>query len=244
MDESERFAAEVRDSVRLLAADETMKRLSLDWMVTSGRHRYQYNFRWLGRPVIQYPQDLFALQQIIWEYRPDLVLETGVAHGGSLIFYASILEMIGAGRVLGIDVDIRAHNRNEIERHRMSSRISLLEGSSVDKGIVEEVRAAAAGMQRVLVILDSDHTHDHVLRELHLYSPMVRKGGYVVVMDTVIEDVPDDLCAGRHWGKGNSPKSALREFLRSNDRFVSDKEIHGMLQITAAPDGYLLCVKD
>lgn len=231
--------------IMLMADDRELRRLTQDWFIRSCRYNYSYNFSWLGRPVIQYPQDLIALQEIIWKIQPDLVLETGIAHGGSLIFSASILDMIGQdGRVLGIDIDIRKHNRVEIEKHRLSERITLLEGSSVEQKTVNAVFALAKNKKRILVVLDSNHTHAHVLRELELYSPLVAKDSYVIVFDTVVEDMPADFFPNRPWGKGNNPKTAVWEFLKGNPRFEIDKEIENKLLITVAPDGYLKCIKD
>lgn len=211
--------------------------MSRDWLISSVEHKYSYNFTWLGRPIIQYPQDLMALQEIIWRTKPDLIIETGIAHGGALIFYASMLELIGHGHVLGIDIDIREHNYVEIIKHPMVKRISMIEGSSTDDEIVEVAREFAKG--KTMVCLDSLHTHDHVIHELELYSPLVTKGSYLVVFDTCIEDLPE---TDRPWGKGNNPKTALDEFLKSNDRFVVENL--DKLMITVAPGGYLRCVSD
>ncbi|MDE2060748.1 MAG: cephalosporin hydroxylase family protein [candidate division NC10 bacterium] len=204
--------------------------------------KYSYNFSWLGRPIIQYPQDMIATQEIIWEVKPDIIIETGIAHGGSLIYYASLLELIGHGDVMGIDIDIRAHNRAAIEAHPMFKRISLLEGSSIAPDIVEQVRDVAEG-KRTLVVLDSNHTHDHVLAELVAYAPLVSVGSYCVVMDTVVEDMPEDFFPDRPWGKGNNPKTAVWEFLKTHPEFEIDKSIEHKLLITVAPDGYLRRVK-
>jgi cephalosporin hydroxylase len=245
MDPEKQFRAEVEDQVQALSQDKALWRSSVQWVVDSSRHKYTYNFRWLGRPVIQFPQDLLALQEIIWDYRPDLVIETGVAHGGSLVFHASMLELLGGnGRVIGVDVEIRPHNRKAIETHPLYKRIDLVEGSSIDPRTVAQVADLAAGRSRVLVVLDSNHTHEHVLAELRLYSPFVRTGGYVVVFDTIIEDVPAELHAQRPWGPGNNPKTAVHAFLAESGRFVVDGAIHGKLQITVAPDGYLKCIKN
>lgn len=222
----------------------TMNKRNLEWLAESVKERYSYNFTWLGRPIIQYPQDILAMQELIWRVRPDLIIETGVAHGGSLVLYASMLELIGGpGEVLGVDIEIRPHNRSAIESHSMAKRIRLVEGSSVSDSIVSEVRARAAG-RRTMVVLDSMHTHAHVARELAAYSPLVKQGSYVVVFDTVIEDLPAHSYPDRPWDRGNNPKTAVWEFLQSNDRFVIDREIESKLQITVAPDGYLKCVKD
>jgi cephalosporin hydroxylase len=222
----------------------TMNKRDLEWLAESVKKRYSYNFTWLGRPIIQYPQDILAMQELIWRVQPDLIVETGVAHGGSVVFYASMLELIGGpGEVLGIDIEIRPHNRIAIESHSMAKRIRLIEGSSVSDTVISEVRARAAG-RRTMVVLDSMHTHTHVARELELYSPLVKAGSYLVVCDTIIEDLPTDSYPDRPWGKGNNPKTAVREFLGCNDRFVIDREIEAKLQITVAPDGYLRCVRD
>jgi cephalosporin hydroxylase len=211
----------------------------------SCRYNYSYNFKWLGRPIIQYPQDLIAMQEIIWEIKPDLIIETGIAHGGSLIFSASILEMIGSdGHVLGIDIDIREHNRIEIEKHPMSKRITMIEGSSIDPIIGEKVKDFAINKKKILVILDSNHTHDHVFAELNLYSCLVTKDSYLIVMDTVVEDMSEDFFQDRPWGKGDNPKTAVRQFLKTTDRFVVDELIEKKLLITVAPEGYLKCIKD
>jgi cephalosporin hydroxylase len=213
-------------------------------MVATSRYNYTYHFNWLGRPVIQLPQDLMAIQEIIWRVQPDLIVETGIAHGGSLIFSASMLELVGGnGRVLGIDIDIRSHNRTAIEQHPMYRRIDLLQGSSIAPEIASAVHKAAQD-KKCLVILDSNHAHTHVLEELRFYSPLVQKGSYVVVLDTSIEDAPDGMFTNRPWGKGNNPKTAVREFLASNDRFVVDSALESALLITVAPEGYLKCVKD
>lgn len=215
------------------------------FMSASITPKYSYNFFWLGRPIIQYPQDIIAMQEIIWRVKPDLIVETGIAHGGSLIFHASMLELLGGSRaVVGVDVDIRAHNRVEIEKHLMFKRITMIEGSSVDEKIAEQVCDFAKDKKQILVVLDSMHTHDHVLKELELYSPLVTKESYLVVFDTVIEDMPADFFPDRPWGKGNNPKTAVWEFLKNNKRFEIDKMIENKLLITVAPDGYLRCVKD
>lgn len=207
--------------------------------------KYSYNFSWLGRPIIQYPQDIVAMQEIISSVQPDLIIETGIAHGGSLIFSASMLELNAAcggpsdAEVVAVDIDIRRHNRDAIERHPMSRRITMIEGSSVDVGIIAHVAAKAAARQRVLVCLDSNHTHDHVLAELEAYAPLTSVGSYCVVFDTIVEDVPATMYPDRPWGPGNSPKSALQEYLRTHPEFVSDDLIDAKLLISVARGGYL-----
>lgn len=245
MSEIAKFFAEVAGNIAGLKADQDVQALSRIWLREITRHKYAYNFTWLGRPLIQLPQDMVAVQELVWRVKPDLIIETGVAHGGSLIYSASLLELIGgAGRVVGVDIDIRAHNRAEIENHPLARRIQLIQGSSVDRSVIRQVRETARGCERVMVLLDSNHTHEHVLQELRGYSPLVTKGSYLVVFDTLIEDMPDDLIKDRPWGKGNNPKTAVWEFLKKNRRFVVDKDVEAKLLLTVAPDGYLKCITD
>jgi cephalosporin hydroxylase len=229
------IAAMNGDTAMMACADDFMRR-SID-------HRYSYNFSWLGVPIIQYPQDIAALQELIWADRPDLIVETGVAHGGSAVFFASMLELLGGGKVVAVDIDIRAHNRAVIEKHPLAPRIVLIEGSSTDAAVVAEVAGHVQRAKRVLVVLDSNHTHDHVARELALYSPFVKRGGHIAVLDTIVEKLAGPF-PGRPWGPGNSPGSAVQAFLAENDRFVVDHEVGDKLLITVAPGGYLRCVKD
>jgi len=239
------FEERNRTTIAQMHGDVALESLTRDWFVASVKHGYAHHFTWLGRPIIQYPQDIIAMQEIIWRTRPDLIVETGVAHGGSLVFYASMLELLGGdGLVVGVDVEIRSHNRAAIETHPMSKRIGLIEGSSTDEAVLRQVRERARGRQRVLVTLDSSHTHEHVRQELQVYSPLIKKDGYLVVFDTVIEEMPDGSIQDRPWGRGNSPGTAVQACLSSNDRFVVDREIDGKLLITAAPGGYLKCVAD
>ncbi len=245
MNPLEEFNVRKGDNIRAQGLDQALKQKTRDWMLHTSRYSYTYNFTWLGVPIIQFPQDIMALQEIIWRVKPDLIVETGIAHGGSLIFSASMLELLGGeGQVLGIDIDIRAHNRAEIEKHPLVRRIKMIEGSSVAPEVSAQVHQAARGKNRMMVILDSNHTHKHVKRELELYSPLVKKDSYLVVFDTMIEDLPDEYNAGRPWSKGDNPKTAVWEFLATSDRFVIDKELETKLLITPAPDGYLRCVKD
>jgi cephalosporin hydroxylase len=205
---------------------------------------YSYNFSWMGRPIIQYPQDMIAMQELIWEVKPDLIIETGIAHGGSLVFYASMLELIGNGSVLGIDIEIRPHNRAAIEAHPMFKRIEMIEGSSVSEDTLAQVREKAKGKAKIMVVLDSNHTHEHVLAELNLYHEFVSLDSYLVVFDTVVEDMPADYdWSPRPWGKGNNPKTAVWEFLKNNNSFEIQKHIDNKLLISVAPDGYLKKVR-
>ena len=238
----ELFEHEKKERLARQGRDEVLKKAAEKFLAESLRAGYSYNFTWLGRPIIQYPEDVMALQEIIWRIRPKLIIETGVAHGGSVILSASILEMLGGnGRVLGLDIDIRAHNRPLIENHPLARRLTLLESDS----LAEEAAAKAAAMAAetngapVMVILDSMHTHQHVLGEMRLYGPLVTPGSYMVVFDGVIENHPEANAPDRPWGPGDSPLSAIREFLAENDSFAVDEEIEKKLLITAAPSGYL-----
>jgi cephalosporin hydroxylase len=243
-DPAEEFREEVRRNAEALSGSEEVQKLSLDWMLATARHKYTYNFSWMGRPVIQFPQDLVAMQELIWRVQPDVIIETGIAHGGSLVFYSSMLELLGGDRIaIGIDIDIRAHNRAAIESHPMSARIRMVEGSSVERSTFDRVAALAEGRKSVLVALDSNHTHEHVLAELRLYSPLVTAGSYLVVFDTIVEQMPDDFFPDRPWGQGNNPHTAVQQFLAENDRFAVDEEFEKRLLITVAPGGYLKCLR-
>jgi cephalosporin hydroxylase len=252
------FAAEKAKTISTYPDQKLWNQLTHDWMIHAFKNRYMYNFESLGRPIIQTPIDMVAMQELIWQIKPDLIIETGIAHGGSLIFSASMLALldmcdaIEAGttldpknsqrKVLGIDIDIRAHNREAIEAHPMASRIQMIQGSSIAPDIIEQVKQAAAGYQRILVCLDSNHTHDHVLAELNAYAPLTSIGSYCVVFDTVVEDMPAEMFPDRPWGPGNNPKTAVWEYLKTHPEFEIDKSIQHKLLITVAPDGYLKCV--
>lgn len=227
----ERIQANKTDTRLISITNEFIKELAFA--------RYSANFSWLGRPIIQIPQDLVALQEIIWSLQPDVIIETGIAHGGSLIFYASMLELTGKGMVIGIDIDIRAHNRVEIEKHPFYKRITMIEGSSTSPEVFQQVQSLLPDGATVMVCLDSNHTHDHVLREMQLYAPLVSPGSYCVVFDTGIEDLPPHMIIDRPWGPGNNPKTAVWEYLKTNDHFVIDKDIEAKILLTSAPDGYL-----
>ena len=245
MNPNEKFAQEVGEHIEGMGKDRDVQALSRIWLREITPHKYPYNFSWMGRPIIQLPQDIVAMQELIWAIQPDLIIETGIAHGGSLIFSASMLELNAAcggpkdAHVLGVDIDIRSHNRDAITAHPMFRRISMIQGSSVEPAIVEQVKAKAKDMRRVLVCLDSNHTHDHVLAELNAYAPLASVGSYCVVFDTLIEDMPAEMFGDRPWGPGNSPKTAVREYLKSHPEFQIDKQLDHKLLISVAPDGYL-----
>jgi len=256
MNPVDQFNQERSQRLKAYAADSQFARQSQDWVQASMQRMYVYNFDWLGRPIIQYPQDILAMQEIIWRVKPDLIIETGIAHGGSLVLSASMLaqldicEAIEAGvtmdpavskrKVLGIDIDIRAHNRELIESHPMASRIAMIQGSSTDDRVIEKVQTLAAGYKRVMVCLDSNHTHEHVLAELMAYAPLVSVGSYCIVFDTFVENMPAGFFANRPWDPGNNPLTATREYLVSHPEFAVDRQMQDKLQITVAPEGYLL----
>jgi cephalosporin hydroxylase len=259
VDPIKQFHQERHQRVAGYAADTAFRSLSAEWLEASMRRMYVYNFDWLGRPVIQYPQDITAMQELIWRIRPDLIIETGIAHGGSLIFSASMLALldmsdaIQAGitldpakstrLVLGIDIDIRPHNRAAIESHPMASRIRMVQGSSIAPSVVRQVQQIAKDFKRVMVCLDSNHTNEHVLAELQAYAPLTSVDSYCVVFDTFVEDIPADIFPDRPWGPGNNPKTAVQEYLKTHPEFEIEKSIQHKLLITVAPDGYLKRVR-
>lgn len=255
MNPIEKFQIEKENRIKAYEADSELQQIANTWVTASMRKKYVYNFSWLGRPIIQYPEDIVALQEIIWQTRPDLIIETGIAHGGSLVLSASLLAMldmcdaiergepidpkVSKRKVLGIDIDIRDHNRWAIESHPMSSRIEMIQGSSIDPLVIEKVHQIAKGYSSILVCLDSNHTYDHVLAELEAYAPWVTKGNYCIVFDTFVEDMPKDYFPDRPWNPGNSPKTAVLEFLKIHPEFEIDKSIDNKLLISVAPAGFL-----
>lgn len=252
----EKFKQECREEVDRQGKDSELEQLTRQWMNRANAQKYSYHFEWMGRPIIQYPQDIVVVQELVWAVKPDLIIETGVAHGGSLILSASLMALLdltdaiseGAKNidpsrssrlVLGVDIDIRKHNREAIEAHPMASRIRLIQGSSTSDEVADEVRKIASNFKRILVFLDSNHTHDHVAAELNIYAPLVSSGSYCVVFDTVIDDMPKSLFADRPWGPGDNPKTAAREFVASHSDFIIDQELDDRLKITVAPNGFL-----
>lgn len=261
------FAEETRIRIKNNEGDEQLKSDARAFLNSSIASKYSYNFLCLGRPIIQYPQDMAVMQELIWQVKPDLIIETGIAHGGSLIFSASMLTLLDycdaietgttldpratRRRVLGVDIDIRPHNRAAIEAHPMSHRIDMIQGSSIADDIIAQVHKTAQRYERIMVCLDSNHTHAHVLAELEAYAPLTSKDSYCCVFDTVVEDLPDDMYPDRPWGKGDNPKTAVWEYLRRLQGegrkapdgaplvFEIDKVVEHKLLITVAPDGYL-----
>lgn len=246
---------QVELNISKLAEDKALQQRSFDWVRDSASLGYSYNFTWGGRPIIQYPQDMVAMQELIWQIKPELIIETGIAHGGSLIFSASMLALLdmceaiessstldpkqSKRKVLGIDIDIRTHNRAAIEASPMSSRIQMIEGSSIAPEVIDKVKQIASEYKTILVCLDSNHTHEHVLAELEAYAPLTSVGSYCVVFDTVVEDMPKEMFPDRPWGPGDNPKTAVKEYLKTHPEFEIDKSIQHKLLITVAPDGYL-----
>lgn len=269
MDEIEKHRDGVSQRVEAISSDADFLRLSNEWNQAAILKGYAQNFSWLGRPIVQCPPDIYAIQELLWDVKPDLVIETGVAHGGSLMLSASLLVLMDYAdaakngkhltpgesnrRVIGVDIDIRSHNRKAIESHPLSGMITLIEGSSTDLKIIDSIKKLALSHTKTLVFLDSNHTHQHVLEELRAYSPLVSKESYCVVWDTGVDDLPAGFVTDRPWGQGNNPKTAVRQFLKEQDRnrradeaspeFVLDRKIESKIAITASPEGFLRRVK-
>ena len=244
MNPNDEFLEERKKAILKMGKDKEFQDISLNWILKSNEYKYGYSFTWMGRPIIQFPNDMFILQELIWQIKPDLIIETGIAHGGSIIFSASMLELVGGeGKVVGIDIDIREHNRVEIEKHPMMKRIIMLEGSSTDDKIIDQVYKIATDKTTVMIFLDSSHTHKHVLDEMNAYAKLVSQGSFMVVFDTCIELFADGYCHDRAWDVGNNPMTAVNEFLNNNDDFILDEIVNSKAVITAAPRGFLKRVK-
>lgn len=242
----DQYSEDINNRLHEYAKNSELTKVKHELLEQMNANMYAYNFTWFGRPVIQIPQDTVTFQELIWAVKPDLIIETGIAHGGSLIFSASmlaLLELFGLTdkpTVVGIDIDIRAHNRLAIEQHPAAKWIQMIEGSSVSSDVINQIYAISKGKKRIMVFLDSNHTHAHVLAELKAYAPLVTKGSYCIVADTGIEDIAPSLVApGREWCKGNSPKSALREYLKDHDEFEIDGFYHEKAWVTSAPGGFI-----
>ncbi len=255
MNAVEAFRLQRESEIAAQGEDAELKALSRKWFDTSCRHNYCYHFSWLGRPIIQYPQDIVEIQETLWRVKPDLVIECGIAHGGSLILTASILAMIDyceaaetgvtldpkkkGSKVLGIDIDIRKHNRSAIETHPLRHKIEMIQGSSIDPDLVARVREIASGFKNVMVVLDSHHSHSHVLAELEAYADLTTIDSFCIVLDTAIEDMPPKMHDDRPWGPGDSPKTAVWKFLEDNTDFEIQHEIDNKLLLSAGPQGFL-----
>lgn len=244
-EELSKFYQEKKILIEENSKNIALQKAKRDFNLESNKAKYSYNFSWMGRPIIAYPQDMIGMQEIIWDIKPDLIIETGIAHGGSLVYYASLLDLIGGdGLVLGIDIDIRKHNKKLIEGHSMFKRIRMIEGDSTSEIVANQVYQIAKSKKRVLVCLDSNHVHDHVLKELKIYANLTSLGSYCVVFDTIVEDLPNDyMPESRPWNPGNNPKTAVLEFLKTNSNFEIDKSIDNKLLISVAPSGYLKRIK-
>lgn len=250
------FDQQVSQQIQQQGENTKFDEVSHEWLLQSLALKYSYNYQWTDRPIIQYPQDIVQMQELIWQVKPDLIIETGIAHGGSLMLSASMLALLELAeatdsgeildptkpkrKVLGIDIDIREHNRQAIQAHPFANRIDMIQGSSIDDSTVEQVKAYASSFNKVMVVLDSNHTHEHVLNELTLYAPFVSTGSYCVVFDTIVSDMPDQLTEGRPWNKDNNPLQAVKTFLKTNSHFKVDTHIDDKLKISAAKSGYLI----
>ena len=239
----EELERDKRRTAEAQSKDPVLRRLAHEFLVESFKYDYPYQWTWLGLPMLQVPADIVATQEIIWENKPDVIIETGIAWGGSVVFYASLLQLIGKGEVIAVDLNLMDHVTNQIMSYPFAQRIRLLKGSSTDPAIAAEIKSHLKPSMSVMVLLDSNHTHKHVLDELALYGPLVTKGQYLIVSDTHVETVPQMDHKPRPWGPGNNPKSAVDEYLRSMDRFAVDEEIDKKLLVSLTPGGYLRCLK-
>lgn len=240
-----KFFEERNADIESMGEDVDFREQSLAWMIRADQYKYTYNFTWMGRPIIKFPTDMIIQQELMWQLKPDLIIETGIAHGGSIVFSAAMMEMMGIdGEVVAVDIDIREHNRKLIESHPMSKRITMYEGSSIDPAVVERVKAHANGKKCVMVVLDSLHTHDHVLEELKAYAPLVTLGSYCILPDTFIEFFPPGYFShNRPWDVGNNPYTGMKAYLAESDEFEIDKHLTSKTMISETIDGYLRRVK-
>ncbi len=240
----EDFEADKRKNAQAQSCDKVLAEVARDFIIRSDRYGYGYQWTWLGLPVVQMPQDIVLTQEIIWQCKPDVIIETGIAWGGSVVLYASILQLIGKGKVIGVDLNLLDHVTAQIMAYPFSNRIHLYKGSSTDADVVAQVKSHIEPGQSVMVLLDSNHTHDHVLQELKLYAPLITKGQFLVVSDTVVDDIPPQDHRPRPWGQGNNPKTALRAFLNGRNDFDVDSYINGKLLLSYSPGGYCRRVAD
>lgn len=241
-DDRQDFEDSKRRQSLALGQDSAAFRQSLDLVTALDAFDYSYLWSWMGVPIIQMPADVMATQEVIWATKPDVIIETGVARGGSVLFMASLLEMIGKGKVVGVDIDIRAHNRSAIESHPMAKRVVLIEGGSVDADTLDRVRAEIPRGARVMVVLDSDHSRAHVLAECRAYGPIVTPSCYMVVADTLAGHVTEANAPKKRskvWFKGDEPLSALQDYMAETDRFEVDEVLNGKLVLSSSPGGYV-----
>jgi len=238
------FENDKRENANAQDEDENLKKIALDFVIESDKYSYGYQWTWLDMPIIQLPQDILVTQEIIWKNKPDVLIETGIAWGGSIVFYASILQLLGEGNVIAVDKVLPDKNKKEIMKYPFSNRINLIEGSSVEDDVVSQIKSFIKPDDKVMLLLDSNHTHDHVYQELCLYAPLVTKGQYLIVSDTIVEDIPEQSHRPRPWGHGNNPKTALNAYVNESNRFEEDKYINSKLLTTFTPNGYMKCIKD
>lgn len=239
----EEFEATKLKNAEAQHKDLILRKLALDIVVESDKYGYGYQWTWLGLPIIQMPEDVLVTQEIIWQKRPDVIIETGIAWGGSVVLYASLMQLIGKGKVLAVDLNLMDHVKEQIMSYPFSGRINLFKGSSTDSSVIKQIKSHIGPNDSVMVLLDSNHSHDHVLEELELYGPLVTQGQFVVVSDTVVDDIPAQVHRPREWGPGSNPKTALNQFLKESDRFILDKTVNHKLLLTYTPDGFCRCVK-
>ena len=252
------FEQECFEETQKQAKDRSFVKLSDNWLNQSWKHKYTYHFQWLGRPIIQMPQDIVAIQEIIWDIKPDLIIETGIAHGGSICLSASLLALLelediknnpssclkkNKRKVIGIDIDIRKHNKEKINNHFLSDRIEMIEASSIEPNAFEKIKMISQNYSNIMVMLDSNHTEDHVLKELELYGSLVSKNSYCIVFDTVVAKMDSGFSKDRPWNKKNSPQSAKEKFLQKNKNFIIDYSIDKKLLLSMAPGGFLKKIK-
>jgi len=243
MFDRKQFEATKREQVTAMSKDAALKNLARDYLIAADQAGYAYQWTWLGLPIIQFPPDIIATQEIIWETKPDIIIETGIAWGGSILLYASLQQLMGKGKTIAVDLNLYDHVRDQIMGYPFSKRIQLLKGSSVEPSIVDRIKQQIEPGQSVMVLLDSSHTHEHVLAELKAYAPMVTKGQFLIVSDTIVEDIPPQTFRQRPWGPGDNPKTAMWEYLKTTDRFEEDFMINNKLLTTYTPNAFLRCIK-
>ncbi len=233
------FNEEKKENIKKAYDNPELHKSALDFITKSDQHNYAYNWTWLDMPIIQMPEDIMLVQEIIWETKPDIIIETGIAWGGSVVLYASILELIGKGQVLAIDKVLPQHNIDAIMKYNFSSRIKLFEGSSIDESIVNAIRDIIKPTDKVMVLLDSNHTHAHVYEELKIWESFVTSGQYLVISDTIVEEIPEQTHRSRSWGHGDNPMTALNQFLSENNKFTRENDYNHKAICSFTRNGYL-----
>lgn len=243
MFDRKKFDQEKERYIKKLSSSKEVNACALKFIEEADKHNYAYNWTWMGLPIIQMPEDIILIQEIIWDVKPDVIVETGIAWGGSVVLYASILELIGRGKVIAVDKVLPPHNAKAIKNCNFSNRLDLIEGSSTDTAISEKVKGKIKPTDKVMVILDSNHTDQHVYNELEIYAPLVSEGSYLVVSDTIVEEIPEQTHRPRPWGHGNNPRTAIDRFLKNNDQFTRDNTYNYKAINSFTRNGYMKCVK-